>query len=517
MAIVACIIAIRTHLQLSQRKFPMRTPSMGDHVDGDFQNLPVEDFIMNFLMKHNMTKTMDAFQIEWHILNGQEEKDSVPSVYVELEQLRNELRHCKEVCTQYQSISSSSDEQLEKLRKERDYHRTGHRRMLQEKKSISQEMKRLYRKVDENQRTINELKEKHNTAIREKMLVKLKYNKATSLAEKTLQQATQLSAVNNDTLQPSNFQAEQKSLRATKRFPSPKLVSTSKMASTLPRPEQLLPPPAARPLSPQRASALTIVNTIKASSCAVSALSLHPDGELVASVDDAGVLSLWQLPGGQLEQQVAAHSSWLSDVRFHPDGSLLLTSGSHPKIDLWSTAGFVCMLCIVSSFSEHAHCVWSCDFHHSGDFAASASMDNCIKIWDLRTGLCIHTARHHTDSVNVVRFQPHSNYIVSGSSDRKLIVTDARTGLKSSTMTGHENAISDVAFTYAGDIVVSCDLQGVVIAWTMRDSKQTHIQDVGPHPANCVAIDPAGSVVAVGTGAGSIKLLSLPSLDLVAE
>lgn len=39
----------------------------------------------------------------------------------------------------------------------------------------------LYRKVDENQRTINELKEKHNTAIREKMLVKLKYNKATSL------------------------------------------------------------------------------------------------------------------------------------------------------------------------------------------------------------------------------------------------------------------------------------------------------------------------------------------------
>ena len=65
----------------------------------------------------------------------------------------------------------------------------------------------------------------------------------------------------------------------------------------------------------------------------------------------------------------------------------------------------MCSLTSTASFLEHAHCVWSCDFHHTGDFIATGSMDNTIKVWDLESGACMHTIRSHKDAVNVVRFQ----------------------------------------------------------------------------------------------------------------
>lgn len=59
----------------------------------------------------------------------------------------------------------------------------------------------------------------------------------------------------------------------------------------------------------------------------------------------------------------------------------------------------------IATLSEHAHAVWTCDFHYSGDFLVSGAMDNTLKVWDLNTLRCRQTMRGHTDSVNCVRFQ----------------------------------------------------------------------------------------------------------------
>ena len=63
------------------------------------------------------------------------------------------------------------------------------------------------------------------------------------------------------------------------------------MKATLPRPQQLMPPQNLRPMTPARAKALTVVNTVRASTCSVGAIALHPRGDEIAAVDDAGILS----------------------------------------------------------------------------------------------------------------------------------------------------------------------------------------------------------------------------------
>jgi len=81
----------------------------------------------------------------------------------------------------------------------------------------------------------------------------------------------------------------------------------------------------------------------------------------------------------------------------------------------------------VSTFREHAGVVWNVSFHESGDFLASCSLDQSIKLWDVGVGKCKHSLRGHVDSVNNVSFMPYSNLLLSASGDKTISVWDSRT------------------------------------------------------------------------------------------
>jgi WD40 repeat protein len=56
-----------------------------------------------------------------------------------------------------------------------------------------------------------------------------------------------------------------------------------------------------------------------------------------------------------------------------------------------------------------------------------------------------------------------------------------------------------------------------VIVWELRNGDPIHRIDAGPHSANCVAIDTSGSVLAVGSADGTIKLFDFHTAELIAE
>ena len=51
----------------------------------------------------------------------------------------------------------------------------------------------------------------------------------------------------------------------------------------------------------------------------------------------------------------------------------------------------------------------------------------------------------------------------------------------------------------------------------MRDKTLIASSSFGPHPANAVAVDASGAVVAVGSGDGTIRVLQVPTLEPIAE
>jgi WD40 repeat protein len=82
------------------------------------------------------------------------------------------------------------------------------------------------------------------------------------------------------------------------------------------------------------------------------------------------------------------------------------------------------------TYQEHGQPVWKVDFHHTGDFLLSSSMDHTVKLWDLQVPKTSRfTFRGHVDSVNSIQWQPYSSMFVSGAGDKTVSIWDIRTNL----------------------------------------------------------------------------------------
>ncbi|XP_021119131.1 sperm-associated antigen 16 protein isoform X6 [Heterocephalus glaber] len=97
----------------------------------------IEDFLCNFLIKMGMTRTLDCFQFE-----------------------------CK------------AREDLQKTQKERDFHRMHHKRVVQEKNKLINDLKELKLHYASYAPTIRVLHEKHHALLKEKMLASLERDRA---------------------------------------------------------------------------------------------------------------------------------------------------------------------------------------------------------------------------------------------------------------------------------------------------------------------------------------------------
>jgi WD40 repeat protein len=65
-----------------------------------------------------------------------------------------------------------------------------------------------------------------------------------------------------------------------------------------------------------------------------------------------------------------------------------------------------------------------------------------------------------------------SNNFVSGSADKTLSLWDMRSNICVQTFYGHNNSVNSVAPNTYGDIIASCDSDGVVKLWDVRMIKE---------------------------------------------
>merc|ERR1719382_1869934 len=76
-----------------------------------------------------------------------------------------------------ESITEKVKNTWDALRKERDYHRMHHRRVMQEKNELIKQLKRLKKYCDAYEPTITSLKVKYENAKKEKMLFRIDRDK----------------------------------------------------------------------------------------------------------------------------------------------------------------------------------------------------------------------------------------------------------------------------------------------------------------------------------------------------
>ncbi|KAJ6665308.1 hypothetical protein lerEdw1_004357 [Lerista edwardsae] len=143
----------------------------------------VDDFLCNFLSRMGMSRTLDCFQTEWYELLQRgvlEPKDVgfVPDAYTCNQHLERENTYLKKEMESYKLAASKAKGMLLKIQKERDFHKMHHKRVVQEKNRLINDIKRLKTHYSSYEPMLRQMNEKYQVLLREKMLTSLERDRA---------------------------------------------------------------------------------------------------------------------------------------------------------------------------------------------------------------------------------------------------------------------------------------------------------------------------------------------------
>ena len=158
----------------------------------------IDDFIRNFLLKMKMTKTLDSFQTEWYekATSGQltpEDVGVVADVYQRNQELDNQIKALRAELDKAKEIAHKARSTWDKFRKERDFHRMNHRRVVQEKSKLVTDLRRLRAHLATYEPTLKGLEAKYEVAMKEKAMAKIQSDRLAlrvETLENQLRQAT---------------------------------------------------------------------------------------------------------------------------------------------------------------------------------------------------------------------------------------------------------------------------------------------------------------------------------------
>ena len=274
----------------------------------------------------------------------------------------------------------------------------------------------------------------------------------------------------------------------------------------------------------------------------VTALALTDKGHLLASASVDLSIKLWDMESGGYEcvKTLQGHDHTVSSVHFVPGGDLLVSASRDKSIKVWEVATGYCVRtltghdawvrrCIVSplpvSFATLQPIQPSTSSSSSSDASstpavsasssapsatgyllASCSMDQTIRLWNLKTGECLSVLNEHTHVIEHIAFSnaaadasltrmlaeekaPSANgassngtssspaplsstantgggmYLVSSSRDKTIRLWHVATSTCIRVLVGHDNWVRQALFVPSGRFVLSCSDDKSIRCW----------------------------------------------------
>ncbi|MFH0937988.1 MAG: MFS transporter [Planctomycetota bacterium] len=189
--------------------------------------------------------------------------------------------------------------------------------------------------------------------------------------------------------------------------------------------------------------------TIAAHTESASYVAMTPDGKVMVSGGQDGLINLWDGSNREkvkLIKSFKGHGGAVLCVSLTPDGNVLAAGSSKGLIEVWNASGGEEA---AQSLIGHEGEVRGITLSKDGTRLASAGADKTVRLWDVQTGKCANTLTGHDDRVNCVAFSMNADRLLSGGSDTKIILWDVAQGTKLKTLEGHPGPVYTVCFAPA--------------------------------------------------------------------
>jgi WD40 repeat protein len=230
------------------------------------------------------------------------------------------------------------------------------------------------------------------------------------------------------------------------------------------------------------ATTLRVVKALNTAPRYPACLAFSPGGDLLAvgtatpssSLDQAGIVRVWDLPGGRERLTYRVHAGGVFHLAFSPDGRAIASVGGDPRrssceVRLWDPRTAREM----RTFAGHAAVVKAVAFSPDGGLLATGSYDATVKLWDLRTGRLHRTLSGHTGGVESLAFSADGARLATGSLDTTVKLWDVATGDEVLTLRGHNAGVVSLAFSPDGWCLVSGSIDRTARVWDARPPGRT--------------------------------------------
>lgn len=278
----------------------------------------------------------------------------------------------------------------------------------------------------------------------------------------------------------------------------------------------------------------------------VHSIAFSPEGDMVLSGGDNGMLRLWALGSGssvlRFEQLIDSGPIWsvafspngrlvvtnnldlrdratgslvrrLKDedrssrsVAFSPDGELVLHGADTPKLSETNSGD------LARTFEYDDRSLISLAFSPDGRFVLSGGEgsrgNKVLKLWNARTGRLLRYFSGHSDAVLSVCFSKDGRFVLSGSRDGRLMMWTTEGSLLRE-FAGHTGKVTSVAFSPNGRLTASGGSDNKVKLWEAATGKLIHSYEGHSNEVNSIAFAPNGRLVASGSDDKSVRIWSV--------
>jgi len=193
----------------------------------------------------------------------------------------------------------------------------------------------------------------------------------------------------------------------------------------------------------------------------------------------------WRSGGSCVARNITQEGGVVTSL--HLTSKYIILALDNARIHVFDTEGNT-----LRTLQGHVMGVWA--MVPWGDTLVSGGCDRDVRVWDLRTGHCLHTLRGHTSTVRCLKMADE-NTAISGSRDTTLRIWDIRSGLCRNVLVGHQSSVR--CLEIHGDIVVSGSYDTFARVWSISEGRC--LQTLQGHFSQIYAIAFDGKRVVTGS------------------
>jgi WD40 repeat protein/tRNA A-37 threonylcarbamoyl transferase component Bud32 len=255
------------------------------------------------------------------------------------------------------------------------------------------------------------------------------------------------------------------------------------------------------------------IRTLTGHAGGVTAVTIHPDEQTLASGSSDKTIKLWNLTTGEILHTFAGRSLWfgaghtdrITALLFASDGHTLVSSSDDGTVKFWDVVNQK----LLTTLPGHEWGISAIALSQAGETLAVGSGDGLITLWHRNTQELVERLTRHQEQISGLILSPNGQTLASSSCDKTIRLWNLRAGQLVNTWKGHADRISAIAVTPDWRTLISGSWDKTLKLWDLPSGELLKTVAAHADRITCLAISPTGQLLASGSEDSSIKLWNL--------